>query len=109
MIVTSVMKELKPTWIFCIRIEKLPFIISTYVKLQDNLSYKIISTLSDNLRYLVSEGLIFAKRIVSFLNYLLCRFSSESFIINIFDIIWGKVFKNGPSKICVRQPLKNFT
>ena len=22
-------------------------------------------------------------------------------------IIWGKVFKNGPSKICGRQPLKN--
>ena len=26
-----------------------------------------------------------------------------------FKNIWGKVFKNGPSKICVRQPLKNFT
>ena len=23
--------------------------------------------------------------------------------------IWVKVFKNGPSKICGRQPLKNFT
>ena len=23
--------------------------------------------------------------------------------------IWDKVFKNGPSKICGRQPLKNFT
>ena len=23
-------------------------------------------------------------------------------------IIWDKVFKNGPSKICGRQPLKNF-
>ena len=23
--------------------------------------------------------------------------------------MWGKVFKNGPSKICGRQPLKNFT
>ena len=22
---------------------------------------------------------------------------------------WDKVFKNGPSKICGRQPLKNFT
>ena len=103
------MKEIKTIWIFCIRIKKLSFIISTYVKLQDNLSYKIISTLSDNLRYVVSEGLIFAKRIVSFLNYLLCRISNESFIINIFDSIWGKIFKNGPSKICVRQPLKNFT
>ena len=24
-------------------------------------------------------------------------------------IIWVKVFKNGPSKICGTQPLKNFT
>ena len=24
-------------------------------------------------------------------------------------IIWDKVFKNGPSKICGKQPLKNFT
>ena len=24
-------------------------------------------------------------------------------------IIWDKVFKNGPSKICGRQPLKKFT
>ena len=23
--------------------------------------------------------------------------------------IWDKLFKNGPSKICGRQPLKNFT
>ena len=23
--------------------------------------------------------------------------------------LWGKVFKNGPGKICGRQPLKNFT
>ena len=23
--------------------------------------------------------------------------------------IWDKIFKNGPSKICGRQPLKNFT
>ena len=22
--------------------------------------------------------------------------------------IWGKIFKNGPGKICGRQPLKNF-
>ena len=28
---------------------------------------------------------------------------------SVFDImnIWSKVFKNGPSKICGRQPLKN--
>ena len=25
-----------------------------------------------------------------------------------FDFIWVKVFKNGPSKICGRQPLKIF-
>ena len=25
------------------------------------------------------------------------------------SLIWGKVFKNGPSKIRGRQPLKNFT
>ena len=24
-----------------------------------------------------------------------------------FTVIWGKVFKNGPRKICRRQPLKN--
>ena len=24
-----------------------------------------------------------------------------------FILIWGKVFTNGPSKICGRQPLKN--
>ena len=24
-------------------------------------------------------------------------------------LIWDKVFKNGPSKICGRQPLKNFS
>ena len=24
-------------------------------------------------------------------------------------IIWDKVFKNGPNKICGRQPLKDFT
>ena len=27
----------------------------------------------------------------------------------VWNIIWGKVFKNGPRKICERQPLKNFT
>ena len=26
-----------------------------------------------------------------------------------YMISWDKVFKNGPSKICGRQPLKNFT
>ena len=40
------------------------------------------------------------------------------FVINIFGNyhnvffvgqLWDKVFKNGPSKICGRQPLKNFT
>ena len=25
----------------------------------------------------------------------------------LVNIIWGKVFKNGPSKICGRQPFKN--
>ena len=25
----------------------------------------------------------------------------------INTVIWGKVFKNGPSKICGKQPLKN--
>ena len=24
-------------------------------------------------------------------------------------LIWDKIFKNGPSKICGRQPLQNFT
>ena len=30
---------------------------------------------------------------------------------NVFFVgqLWDKVFKNGPSKICGRQPLKNFT
>ena len=26
---------------------------------------------------------------------------------NVFNLIWDKVFKNGSSKICGRQPLKN--
>ena len=31
--------------------------------------------------------------------------------LNIFHemYIWDKLFKNGPSKICGRQPIKNFT
>ena len=29
--------------------------------------------------------------------------------MHILKIIWVKVFKNGPSKICRRQLLKNFT
>ena len=32
------------------------------------------------------------------------RLSKSQFI---FHIIWGKAFKNGPSKICEWQPLKN--
>ena len=34
-----------------------------------------------------------------------------STVLNDFsdNIKWDKVFKNGPSKICGRQPLKNFT
>ena len=27
--------------------------------------------------------------------------------VYLIEIIWDKVFKNGPSKICGRQPLKN--
>ena len=29
------------------------------------------------------------------------------FILKLICFIWDKVFKNGPSKICGRQPLKN--
>ena len=32
----------------------------------------------------------------------------NSFCINCCIIIWCKLFKNGPSKICGRQPLKNY-
>ena len=28
-------------------------------------------------------------------------------ILQAYNAMWGKVFKNGPSKICGRQPLKN--
>ena len=31
------------------------------------------------------------------------------FLIHFGNMIWGKVFQNGPSKICGRQSLKNFT
>ena len=31
---------------------------------------------------------------------------SDMFCVAVIEI-WDKVFKNGPSKICVRQPLKN--
>ena len=34
---------------------------------------------------------------------------SRKFEFLIFHYIWGKVFKNGPSKICGGQPLKNFS
>ena len=35
-------------------------------------------------------------------------FQNTSFFITIFsEHIWDKVFENGPSKICGRQPLKN--
>ena len=35
-------------------------------------------------------------------------FQNKSFFITIFsEHIWDKLFKNGPSKICGRQPLKN--
>ena len=34
-------------------------------------------------------------------------FLSCSFLLNSHVHKWGKVFKNGPSKICERQPLKN--
>ena len=40
-----------------------------------------------------------------------CWFVSYNlFYVFIFNVtnIWIKVFKNGPSKICGRQPLKNF-
>ena len=30
----------------------------------------------------------------------------QIFVFCLRDIIWNKVFKNGPSKICGRQPLK---
>ena len=30
-------------------------------------------------------------------------------LYNYLSGIWDKVFKNGPSNICGRQPLKNFT
>ena len=36
------------------------------------------------------------------------RFACQSRDIN-FKVIWVKVFRDGPSKICGRQPLKKFT
>ena len=40
-------------------------------------------------------------------NKLIQIVTSEINMINTWSIIWDKVFKNGPSKICGRQPLKN--
>ena len=31
----------------------------------------------------------------------------SEFVICVEGIIWDELFKNGPSKICGRQPLKN--
>ena len=31
----------------------------------------------------------------------------DGYVITCHCIIWDKIFKNGPSKICGRQPLKN--
>ena len=55
------------------------------------------------------------------INFVLCtQDETEHFLINVVNNSktylglcqwgpeWGKVFKNGPSKICGRQPLKNF-
>ena len=28
-------------------------------------------------------------------------------MVTLWNEIWGKVFRNGPSEICGRQPLKN--
>ena len=36
-------------------------------------------------------------------------FDVETFILVPANYIWDRVFKNGPSKICGRQPLKNLT
>ena len=41
--------------------------------------------------------------------YIFCRFRSHRYSIleKMLKSIWVKVFKNGPSKICGRQPLKD--
>ena len=49
--------------------------------------------------------------IVLFWTYLLCRVRKSAKLCSptfaLLPYIWDKVFKNGPSKICKRQPLKN--
>ena len=50
--------------------------------------------------------LVFNSR--SLYNSLFCNWKGNSFDINWYlKYMWDKVFKNEPSKICGRQPLKN--
>ena len=39
----------------------------------------------------------------------LVELSAVDYSRNKLHLIWNKAFKSGPSKICGRQPLKNFT
>ena len=49
------------------------------------------------------------ERIFVLLNVFYQSFSWNIIILDSVFSIWVKVFKNGPSKICGRQPLKNST
>ena len=52
---------------------------------------------------LVNFRLVFSGPTVSFVPFPL----HQEYVFSVRMYIWVKVFKNGPSKICGRQPVKN--
>ena len=68
----------------------------------------ICSILRTNLSCSCSRyGVFVCNRATSHVHKISVSFVSERLLQ--YTIIWGKVFKNGPSKICGKQPSKNFT
>ena len=51
------------------------------------------------------------KTIATFPSQISCHtICTEKSTVGFYNVLkWDKVFKTGPSKICGRQPLKNFT
>ena len=61
-----------------------------------------------NWKFLTELNQIFNCWITDHLEFIGCLLSTHlPFLIENCMIIWVKVFKNGPSKTCGRQPLKN--
>ena len=54
-----------------------------------------------------SVGMVGEKGKMNFFFCLLIIGFVFKFFTRVLKFIWVKVFKNGPSKICGRQPLKN--